>query len=120
LEHLNRKVTSEIDDLILILDPSLKSLKHIEGTRKLVAEIGVKCGNFYLVANYRFTQDAEKFVQNADGPYLGKIASDEKVEEYNLQGRSLLQLPHDSPAFLSVRNILMKAGYGTGVRSTAG
>ena len=120
LEHLNRKVTSEIDDLFLILDPSLKSLKNIERTRKLVAEIGVKCRNFYLVANYRFTQDAEKFVQNTGETYLGKIEPDEKVEEYNLQGRSLLQLPGDSPASLSVRNILMRAGYRTGIRSSAG
>jgi CO dehydrogenase maturation factor len=117
LEHLNRKVTSEVNDLFLILDPSLKSLKNIERTQKLVTEIGVKCRNFYLVANYRFTQDAEAFVQNAGGTYLGKIAPDDKVEDYNLRGKSLLKLPDDSPASLSVRNILMRAGYETDVRT---
>ena len=112
LEHLNRKVTSEIDDLFIILDPSLKSLRHIERTRKLVTEVGVKCQNFYLVANYRFTQDAEKRMASADGIYLGKIQPDAGVEEYNLQGRSLLELPDDSPAFISVKRILATAGYG--------
>ena len=113
LEHLNRKVTSEIDDLFLILDPSLKSLKNIERTQKLVAEIGVKCRNFYLVANYRFTQDAEDFIQDTGATYLGKIEPDDMVEEYNLQGKSLLELPDNSPASLSVKGILERAGYGT-------
>jgi CO dehydrogenase maturation factor len=111
LEHLNRKVTSEIDDLFLILDPSLKSLKTIERTLKLVGEIGVECRNFYLVANYRFTDHPEKFVQNAGGTYLGKIDFDETVEAYNLNGRSLLELPEDSPASLSVKNILKMADH---------
>jgi CO dehydrogenase maturation factor len=109
LEHLNRKVTSEIDDLFLILDPSLKSLKNIKRIQKLVAEVGVKCHNFYLVANYRFTEDAEKFIQDAGVMYLGKIEPDERVEEYNLQGKSLLEIPLDSPASLSVRKILARA-----------
>jgi CO dehydrogenase maturation factor len=120
LEHLNRKVTSEIDDLFLILDPSQKSLKTIERTRKLIADIGVKCHNFYLVANYRFTQSAEKFVQGADATYLGKIKLDERVEEYNLLGRSLLQLPDDSPASLSVRDILIRSDLGIDVQSAVG
>jgi CO dehydrogenase maturation factor len=111
LEHLNRKVTPEIDDLFLILDPSMKSLNNIERTRKLTAEIGVTCRNFYLVANYRFTRDAEKFLPTACGTYLGKIEPDDKVEGYGLRGGSLLSLPEDSPAALSVRKILLKAGY---------
>jgi CO dehydrogenase maturation factor len=113
LEHLNRKVTSEIDDLFLILDPSLKSLRNIERTQRLVAEIGVKCRNFYLVANYRFTQDAERFIQDTGATYLGKIEPDDRVEAYNLQGKSLQELPDDSPASLSVQKILMRAGYET-------
>jgi len=113
LEHLNRKVTSEIDDLFIILDPSLKSMRNIQRTRRLVTEICIKYQNFYLVANYRFTEDAEKYIRSADGIYLGKIEPDAEVEEYNLQGRSLLELPDDSPASLSVRHILAKAGYET-------
>jgi hypothetical protein len=73
-----------------------------------------------LVANYRFTQGAEKFVQGADATYLGKIEPDKRVEEYNLLGRSLLQLPDDSPASLSVRDILIRSGLGIDVQSAVG
>lgn len=114
LEHLNRKVASEIDDLFVILDPSQKSLRNVERTRKLVEEVGIKYQNFYLVANYRFAQNAEKHLASANGIYLGRIEPDAEVEEYNLQGRSLLELPDDSPASSSVKKILAKAGYGVG------
>ena len=43
--------------------------------------------------------------------YLGKITRDEKVEEYVLEGRSLLDLPSDCPGFASVKEILKSAGY---------
>jgi len=43
--------------------------------------------------------------------FLGRIAHDEKVEEYILEGKSLLDLPSDSPAYASVKMILEKAGY---------
>jgi CO dehydrogenase maturation factor len=112
LEHLNRKVMSEVDDLFAILDPSLKSVKNAQRIQKLAKEIGIKYRNFYLAANHRFNEDLEKYIQNINGAsYLGKIDYDANVEEYNLVGRSLLELPENSPAYLSVRRILAKAGY---------
>jgi CO dehydrogenase maturation factor len=114
LEHLNRNVTSEVDDLFIILDPSLKSLKNIERIQRLAKEVGITYQNFYMVANYRFNEEMERLIQSADGIYLGKIEYDTEVEEYNLDGKSLLELPDDSPASLSVKEILVKAGYNTG------
>lgn len=111
LEHLNRKVTSEADDLFIILNSSLKSMKCIERIHRLTKEVVIKWHNFYLVANHRFNQDTAKSIASNNGVYLGGIESGSNVEEYNLQGRSLLELPEDSPASLSNRRILIKAGY---------
>jgi len=110
LEHLNRKVTSEIDDLFVILDPSLKSMKNIERIRKLTQEVGVKYANYYLVANYRFTKELENRLRPDSGTYLGKIEYDAVVEEYNVKGKSLLEIQEDSPVSMSVRSLLEKAG----------
>jgi CO dehydrogenase nickel-insertion accessory protein CooC1 len=43
--------------------------------------------------------------------FLGKIARDENVEEYVLSGKSLLNLPSESPAYVSVKKIMGEAGY---------
>jgi hypothetical protein len=45
--------------------------------------------------------------------YLGRIDYDASVKDYNLRGESLLNLPESSPACLSVKKILAKAGYKT-------
>jgi CO dehydrogenase maturation factor len=114
LEHLNRKVVSDIDDLFFVLDPSLKAIKNVERTLKLTREIGIKYKKCYLVANHNFNQDLEDRVGRDEGAiYLGKVEYDPEVEKYNLTGKSLLDLPDDSPACLSVNRILAKAGYGT-------
>jgi len=113
LEHLNRNVTSDIDDLFIILDPSLKSMKNIDRIRKLAKEVGITYRNYYTVTNYRFSEELEKQVQDSGGTYLGKIEYDPLIEKYNIEGKSMLELPGDSPASISVKAILGKAGYKT-------
>ena len=74
-------------------------------------EIGTEYNHFYLVANQEFDEEAEEYLKNSGEIYLGKIEYDANVEEYNLKGESLLGLPVDSPALVSVKKILAKAGY---------
>lgn len=112
LEHLNRKVVSQVDDLFVMLDPSLKSINNVRRTERLTRELEITYKNFYLIANHKFDQSLESYIPTIEGAsYLGKIDYDASVEKYNLIGRSLLELPEDSPAYLSVRRILAKAGY---------
>jgi CO dehydrogenase maturation factor len=111
LEHLNRKVIPRMDDLFLVLDPSLKSLKHIERVKKIADTAGINYKNLYLVGNYEFDTKAEQHFKRTGENYLGRIDYDNNVKSYNLKGESLLTLPENSPACLSVRKILTKSGY---------
>ena len=111
LEHLNRKITPDIDDLFVLLDPSEKSTKHIERIKYVAKGVKISYEHFYLVGNYRFTEETEEHLRNADEIYLGKIDYDHYVREYNLKGKSLLELPENSPASLSIGKLLSKAGY---------
>ncbi len=111
VEHLNRNIVSDIDDLFVISDPSEKSLKHIGRIKEIMSQVGIKYNHFYLVANYEFDEEAEQYLQNSGETYLGKVDYDPRVEEYNLKGISLLELPENSPALQSAKRILVKAGY---------
>ncbi|MFW6148111.1 MAG: AAA family ATPase [Thermodesulfobacteriota bacterium] len=113
LEHLNREIVSDIDDLFVILDPSSKSLKHIERIKDITRSIGITYNHFYLVGNYRFNEASQKKLEASGETYLGNIAYDPDLADYNLSGRSLLELPEDSPACKSVKEILIKAGLVT-------
>jgi CO dehydrogenase maturation factor len=110
LEHLNRKITSKVDDLFDILDPSKKSFEHVERAYRIVKEVGIEFRNFYLVGGYRFTEELG-FTEKEGMKYLGNIPYDKNVEEYCLKGKSLLQLPNSSPAYKAVKRILERAGY---------
>lgn len=111
LEHLNRKVTPDIEDLFVILDPSEKSIKHIERIKYVTKGVKINYKNFYLIGNYRFTDDVEKYLTSLAERYLGRISHDPMVREFNLKGESLFRLPEDSPSSLSIKKIISEAGY---------
>lgn len=112
LEHLNRKITSEVDDIFDIIDPSKKSFDHVRRAYRIAKEVGIAFRNFYIIGGYRYPEGlGEEVGKRTDLEYLGRIAYDRKVEEYILSGKSLLELPSASPAYHSVKEIMQKAGY---------
>jgi CO dehydrogenase maturation factor len=106
LEHLNRKVVSYVDDLFVVLDPSSKSLQHIGRIRDIARELKITYKNFYLLADGFFREEDLAHFVNSGETILGHIAFDPDVAAYNLAGKSLLTLPTNSPASLSVKRIL--------------
>jgi CO dehydrogenase maturation factor len=112
LEHLNRRITSKVDDILDILDHSKKSLDHVRRAYRIAKEVDMSFENFYLVGGYRFPANlGSKAETELKFKYLGKIFADEQLDDYVLTGKSLLDLPSDNPAYLSVKKILKAAGY---------
>ncbi len=112
LEHINRKITSEVDDIFDVIDPSKKSFDHVKRAYRIAKEVKINFKNFYVVGGNRFPEiSGEEVERRTNQKYLGKIAYDKNVEEFNLSGKSLLKLPLSSPAYLSIKEIMKKAGY---------
>ncbi len=112
LEHLNRRIAVRIDDVFDVIDPSKKSFDHVKRAYRVAKEVKIDFKNFYVVGGFRFPENLESQVEKTTQlEYLGKIAYDERVEEYVLAGKSLLNLPSTSPAYISVKKLMEKAGY---------
>jgi len=112
IEHLNRRIASQVDDIFDIIGPSKKSFDHVQRAYRIAKEVGVDFKNFYVIGGYRFPKDMETRAKEATQlEYLGKIAYDEQVEKYVLSGKSLRELPSTSPAYQSITQILARAGY---------
>jgi CO dehydrogenase maturation factor len=112
LEHLNRRITSKVDDVFDIIDPSKKSFDHVERAYRVAKEVKIDFKNFYVVGGFRFPAELMNHVEKTlQFKFLGKVDFDEKVEEYVLAGKSLLNLPFDTPAYLSVKKIMENARY---------
>lgn len=115
LEHVNRRIMTKIDDVFVLVDPSAKALRNARRLTEISDAIGISIGHIYMVGNYRFTPEMEEQMDPVEGAsYLGRVAPDEAVQSFDWQGRSLLELPEDSPAIESVAGILQKAGYDVG------
>ncbi len=112
LENLNRRITSEVNDIFDILDHSKKSQDHVRRAYKIAKEVDMKFENFYIVGGYRFPAELGKQAEaDLEFKYLGKILADDQLDEYVLNGKSLLDLPNDNKAYISVKNILKSLGY---------
>ena len=112
LEHMNRRIANEIDDLFVVMDPSSKALRNVERLKRISGELNITYKNLYLVANHRFTNDRIGPLQQIEGTtYLGQVPADEQVQEYDWNNQSLRELPESSPALQAVGKILQQAGY---------
>jgi CO dehydrogenase maturation factor len=112
LENLNRRITSKVNDIFEILDHSKKSLDHVRRAIRIIKEVDMGFENFYLVGGYRFPAElGQAAEQDLKFKYLGKIAQDELLDDYVLTGKSLIDLPNDNKAYLSVQAILKSLGY---------
>ena len=109
LEHLSRRTTQGVDDMIVVTDPSLHGFNTAERIKNLAKELGMEFKHLYLVVN---RVSREKLISEKVGSigleFAGVIPEDVNVAEYNLVGKSLLELPEDSPAVKAVDEITEK------------
>jgi len=112
LEHLNRRITSSVDDIFDLIDPSKKSFEHVERAYRIAQEVKISFKNFYIVGGFRFPESLEDQARKTLGfEFLGRVNYDNDLEKYVVAGKSLLDLPSDSSAYISVKKIMEKAGY---------
>jgi len=112
LENLNRRITSDVNDVFDILDHSKKSFDHVQRAFRIAKEVDMKFDNFYLIGGHRFPAElGEQAEADLKFKFLGKIVEDEELDEYVLNGRSLLDLPDDNKAYVSVKAMLRTIGY---------
>jgi len=115
LEHLNRRVTSVVDDIFALIGPSKKAFDSARRARRVIEEINIKYRNFYLVAGYDFPPEYLRELEGErSSTYAGTLACDADVARLCVEGHSLLTLGDDSPFLNSIRAIIRTAGYRTG------
>ncbi len=114
LEHLSRRTARDVDVMFILTDPSKMGFQTVKRIRDLVNEVHIKFKKLYLVGN-TFPESAVEMLkeesENLGVELAGIIPADNNVVLYNIAGKSLLDLPNDSPAFTAVKRILDKAGF---------
>jgi len=115
MEHLSRRTTQNIDELLLVSNHSVKGIRTIARLRDLIAELKLVVKRQSVIIN--FVSDKIDPLVSEEMAKLGieptvVIPLDEAIGEYDLKLKPLLDLP-DSKAVTAVDNLmaeLLKTG----------
>jgi CO dehydrogenase maturation factor len=110
MEHLSRRTTENIDLLILASDYSVKGLRTLGRIRALVAELKLDVRRLETVVTRVPPGEMDDHIQGelrtlAIKP-LAFIPQDEAILHYDLERRSLLELPDSSPAVEAINRMM--------------
>jgi CO dehydrogenase maturation factor len=111
MEHLSRQTTRDVDLLLLISDPTVVGLRSVARIKKLVDSLDVNIRRWGLVLNRdsgELSAQQEAEIQASGLELWGRVPYDETVSSYALVGKSLMDLPADSPSLIAVRGMLQR------------
>lgn len=100
IEHISRDVTRSVNRIIVVVDGSRQSIETV----KLIMNMN-KSAEINIIANRVL---AEKAVLPQGVLFLGAVAENSELSDFNRAGRSLWDLPESNEALISVRNIIQK------------
>jgi CO dehydrogenase maturation factor len=98
MEHLSRRNLRRIDHLLLVADPSPRGLSAAQAIRELAGQLSLPVGNTWLLLNRPYSPLDRGAGPPLPIPLLAEIPHDLSLPEWELSGRSFLDLPAGSPA----------------------
>lgn len=111
MEHLSRRTTRDVNMLLLVSDDNPVSLRSAGNISRMGKKLDLAISKKYLILNNvreTIPLHLEKEIEENDLTLLAKIPQDELVSSLSKEGRSLKDLPENSPALRSVANLLEK------------
>ncbi|MFC1966077.1 AAA family ATPase [Chloroflexota bacterium] len=111
MEHLSRRTTQNIDELLLISDHSMKGVRTIARLKELVNELKLSVKRQSTLIDF-VTGGIDPLIK-AEMVKLGIdsatiIPLDEEIREYDLNSKPLLDLPDTSKAAQAVNELMDK------------
>jgi len=111
MEHLSRRTTQNIDELLIISDHSVKGIRTVARIKDLVSELKLVVKRQSVIIN--FVPDKLDPLISEELSRLGinpaaTISLDEEVREYDIKLKPLLDLPDTSKAVGVINDLMAK------------
>lgn len=111
LEYFARKTGRNVTDLVIVTDPSKMGFHTMERIIEVSKEVNLLFENILIVGN-RFPEDLKNLlterVENINEKnvrFLGLLPNDDEISKMNLVGENLLQLPNESKAYKTAKEL---------------
>ena len=111
MEHLSRRTTQDVDELLIISDHSVKGVRTVARIRDLVSELKLVVKRQSVIINFVPNQLDRFITEELARLGIDSIATiplDEEVYEYDLKLKPLLDLPDTSKAVTAVSDLMAK------------
>lgn len=115
LEFFARKTGRNVTDLVIVSDPSKMGIHTMKRILEITKEVDLRFENIWILGN-RFPENSlrnilEKEVASIKKEYvklLGFIANSDEISRMNIIGENLLQLPNESEAYKTGKELFAK------------
>jgi CO dehydrogenase maturation factor len=111
MEHLSRRTSGKVDMLLMVTDYALRGLRAVGRINGLLDDLKLDVRKKGLVVNRAPNQLNQAFLDEVEQigvPLLCTIPQDDNLLEFDMERRSMLELPDDSPAVLAVNDLMEK------------
>lgn len=111
MEHVSRRLSDHIDLMLVVSDYSLKGVRAAGRIRELTQELKLEVGKQFLVINRapeNLDTSIREEMERQRLNLLGVIPVDEKVFQYDLKGKPIMNLSDESKAVESVNDLMSK------------
>ncbi len=105
IEQINRRVMEKVTHLILVTDPSKKGTQVIQ-TIKKVADNLVMYDEIGAVVNRINDMSLSDYIDTGNIPILSYISEDKNLAAFDIQGKSVFNLPEDSSVIIGAKEII--------------
>ncbi len=111
MEHLSRRTTQNVDELLIISNHSVKGIRAVARIRDLVSELKLVVKRQSVIIN--FAPDKLDPTVSEELTKLGieptaLIPEDEEIYKYDLKLKPLLELPDTSKAVRAISDLMAK------------
>ncbi|MDD5510408.1 MAG: AAA family ATPase [Dehalococcoidales bacterium] len=111
LEHLSRRTTQDVDELLIIANPTVKGVRTVARVRDIVAQLKLSVKRQSVIINpapLRLAPIVQKELLRLAIEPAALIPLDEEVCQYDVELRPLLDLPGTSKAVTAVNDLMAK------------
>jgi CO dehydrogenase maturation factor len=107
VEHMGRGTAKHVDVMLIVTDPSLRSMETAKKIYRLVVETGIE--NAFIIGNkIRNPSEGEliqRFAASNKIPILSLIPYDEQILKADIQGETPLKYARDSEGIATIQEI---------------
>jgi len=111
MEHLSRRTTQNVDELLLISDHSVKGVRTVARIKGLVSELKLVVKRQWVLVNFAPTKLDPLVTDELTRLGIDQVTTiplDNEVYEYDLKLKPLLDLPDASKAVVAVSDLMSK------------